>query len=94
METVIKWAVVNAQDISVTSGAIIIAIAVYREAIVPGWKFRRLQTKCEALESEARASDDQLTRLTGAVERLERSLDARPRPEQRSADRRRRASNA
>ncbi len=91
---VISWVVGNAQDISVTSAAIIIAIAIYRETIVPGWKFRRLQAKCEALESEARASDDHLTRLTSAVERLERSLDARPRPEQRSADRRRRASDA
>ncbi len=90
---VASWVVDNAQDISVTSAAIIIAIAIYRETIVPGWKFRRLQAKCEALESEARASDDQLTRLTGAVERLERSLD-RPQSELRSADRRRRASDA
>lgn len=93
MEMVASWVVDNAQDISVTSAAIIIAIAIYRETIVPGWKFRRLQAKCDALESEARASDDQLTRLTGAVERLERSLD-RPQSEQRSADRRRRASDA
>lgn len=77
MATLVEWVFANAQDISVTTGAILIAIAIYRESIVPGWKFRRLQEKYDALEAEARASDAQLTRLTGAVDRLERSLDAR-----------------
>lgn len=94
MDTVIKWVGVNTQDISVTSAAIGIAIAVYREAIVPGWKYRRLQEKCDALEAEVRASDDQLTRLTGAVDRLERSLDARSQPLRWPVDRRRTASDA
>lgn len=80
MAALIEWVFANAQDISVTTGATIIAIAIYRESIVPGWKFRRLQEKCEALESEARESDTQLIRLTGAVERLERSLDSPSRP--------------
>ena len=77
MDTIVAWVVSNGQDISVSTAAVLMAVAVYRESIVPGWKFRRLQSKCDAMESELRASDDQLVRLVGAVERLEQSLDRR-----------------